>query len=86
MPSWCSSDTRYNGDFVEYLYGKTVFDALPLRSVPSRVHIKGQDGAATGYWVGELKAIPVSKPDFVSVELNAVQGGRHRGVLEGARR
>ena len=69
------SDTRYNGDFVEFLYGLTVFDRLPLREVPARVHIKGQDGAATGYWVGESKAIPVSKPDFSSVELTPLKVG-----------
>lgn len=67
------SDTRFTGDFVEFLYSKTVFDALPLRSVPGRVHIKGQDGAATGYWVGESKAIPVSKPDFSDVELTPLK-------------
>jgi HK97 family phage major capsid protein/HK97 family phage prohead protease len=63
------SDTRYTGDFVEYLYGLTVYDRLPLRPAPGRVHIKGQDGAATGYWVGESKAIPVSKADYSDVEL-----------------
>lgn len=67
------SDTRFTGDFIEFLYSKTVFDSLPLRSVPGRVHIKGQDGAATGYWVGENKAIPVSKPDFSDVELNPLK-------------
>jgi len=69
------SDTRYNGDFVEFLYSMTVFDRLPLRAVPARVHIKGQDGAATGYWVGESKAIPVSKPDFSDVELTPLKVG-----------
>jgi HK97 family phage major capsid protein len=69
------SDTRYNGDFVEYLYAQTIFDRLPLRPVPARVHIKGQDGAATGYWVGESKAIPVSKPDFSDVELTPLKVG-----------
>lgn len=63
------SDTRYNGDFVEFLYGLTVFDRLPLRSVPARVHIKGGDGAATAYWVGESKAIPVTAPSASDVEL-----------------
>jgi len=58
------ADTRYTGDFVEYLYGTTVFDQLPLRSVPHNVSIKGQDGAFTGYWVGESKAIPMSKGDY----------------------
>lgn len=69
------SDTRYNGDFVEFLYNMTVFDRLPLRQVPGRIHIKGQDGAATGYWVGESKAIPVSKPDFSDVELTPLKVG-----------
>jgi hypothetical protein len=69
------SDARFTGDFVEFLYSMTVFDRLPLRSVPARVHIKGQDGAATGYWVGEHKAIPVSKPDFSDVELTPLKVG-----------
>lgn len=69
------SDTRYTGDFVDYLYAMTVFDRLPLRSIPARVHVKGQDGAATGYWVGESKAIPVSKPDFSDVELTPLKVG-----------
>lgn len=69
------SDTRYTGDFVEFLYSMTVFDRLPLRSVPSRVHIKGQDGAATGYWVGESKAIPVSKGDASDIELTPLKVG-----------
>jgi len=60
------ADTRYTGDFVEYLYGMTVFDRLPLRAVPHNVAIKGQDGAFTGYWVGESKAIPMSKGDYSS--------------------
>lgn len=67
------SQTRFNGDFVEYLYSMTVFDRLPLRPMPARVHIKGQDGAATGYWVGESKAIPVSKADFSDVELTPLK-------------
>lgn len=69
------SDARFTGDFIEYLYSMTVFDRLPLRSMPARVHIKGQDGAATGYWVGESKAIPVSKPDFSDVELTPLKVG-----------
>ena len=69
------SDTRYTGDFVEFLYSMTIFDRLPLRPVPARVHIKGQDGAATGYWVGESKAIPVSKADASSVELTPLKVG-----------
>jgi hypothetical protein len=70
-----ASDTRFTGDFVDFLYGMTVFDRLPLRSIPARVHVKGQDGAATGYWVGESKAIPVTKPDFSDVELLPLKVG-----------
>lgn len=69
------SDARFTGDFIEYLYSKTLFDRLPLRPMPARVHIKGQDGAATGYWVGESKAIPVSKADFSDVELTPLKVG-----------
>ena len=69
------SDTRFTGDFIEFLYSKTVFDTIPLRRVPARIHIKGQDGAATGYWRGESKAIPVSKSDYSDVELTPLSVG-----------
>lgn len=68
-----SADNRYTGDFIEYLYGKTLFDRLPLRTVPANVTIKGQDGAATGYWVGESKAIPATTADFSSVSLTPLK-------------
>ncbi len=58
------ADTRYTGDFIDYLYALTTFDRLPLRSVPHNVAIKGQDGAFTGYFTGQSKAIKVSKGDF----------------------
>ena len=67
------ADRVFTGDFVEFLYSRTVFDRLPLRPVPARVHIRGQDGAMTGYWVGESKAIPVGKPDFSDVELSPLK-------------
>lgn len=67
------SDTKFTGDFITFLHGMTVFDRLPLRAVPARVHIKGQDGAATGYWVGESKAIPPSAQDFSDVELTPLK-------------
>jgi hypothetical protein len=63
------SDSRYAGDFVTFLYSQTVYNQLPLREVPANVRIKGQDGAATGYWVGESKSIPFSKSDYTDVEL-----------------
>lgn len=66
-------DARYTGDFIEYLYGMTVFDQLPLREVPARVRIKGQDGAFTANWVGESKAIPMSKGDYSAVDLDPLK-------------
>ncbi len=67
------ADTRYTGDFIEFLYAQTVFDKLPLREVPANVHIKGQDGAASAYWVGQSKSIPVTKADFSDVQLSGLK-------------
>lgn len=63
------ADSRYTGDFIDYLYAATIYDQLPLREIPANVIIKGQDGTAVGYWVGESQSIPVSKADFMDVEL-----------------
>lgn len=67
------ADARFTGDFIEYLYSQTVYDKLALREIPANVTIKGQDGAATGYWVGESKAIPASKADYSSVTLTPLK-------------
>jgi HK97 family phage major capsid protein/HK97 family phage prohead protease len=69
------ANNQYTGDFIEYLYSQTVYDKLPLRQVPANVQIKGQDGAATGYWVGESKAIPASAADFSAVNLAPLKVG-----------
>ena len=66
---------RYTGDFIDYLYALTVFDRLPLREVPANINIAGQDGTATGYWVGQSKSIPVSKADFSDVNLTPLKVG-----------
>ncbi len=66
-------DTPYMQDFINFLYGKTVYDQLGLREVPANVVIGQQDGAATGYWVGESKAIPVSQADFNAVNLSPLK-------------
>lgn len=63
------ADSRYTGDFIDFLYAATIYDQLPLREIPANVLVKGQDGTAIGYWVGESKSIPVSKADFFDVEL-----------------
>ncbi|MEO7468908.1 MAG: phage major capsid protein, partial [Sphingobium limneticum] len=64
---------RYTGDFIDFLYGQTVFDQLPLREVPANINIAGSDGAATAYWVGQSKSIPVTKADFFDVNLTALK-------------
>lgn len=69
------ADTRYTGDFLTLLQSATVFDKLPLKQVPSNVIVKGQDGAGTGYWVAESKAIPATTVDFMSVELTELEVG-----------
>lgn len=66
-------NNRYNADFIEYLYSKTVYDQLPLRTIPANVQIKGQDGAATAYWVGESKAIPATKADYNNVNMTPLK-------------
>lgn len=68
-----SINNQYTGDFIEYLYSRTIYDQLPLRRVPANVLIKGQDGASTGYWVGESKAIPVTTADFFDVTLTPLK-------------
>lgn len=68
-----SINNQYTGDFIEYLYSKTIYDQLPLRRVPANILIKGQDGASTGYWVGESKAIPVTTADFMDVTLTPLK-------------
>ena len=66
-------DGLYTGDFIEFLHAQTLFDQLPLRDVPANVTIKGQDGAATGYWVGEAQPVPVSAQDFSTVNLRPLK-------------
>jgi hypothetical protein len=69
------ANTRFTGDFVEYLAGMTVYDRLPLTEVPANVHVKGQEGIGTGYWVGEKQPIPMSALDFNDVELRNLKVG-----------
>lgn len=64
-----SLNAQYEGDFIEYLYAKTLFDQLPLREAPANARIKGQDGAATANWVGQSRAIPVSAQDYSTIDL-----------------
>jgi len=68
-----AADTRFTGDFIEFLNAATIFDRLGLREIPANVMIKGQDGAATGYWVGQSKPIPVSAQSFSNVSLTPLK-------------
>lgn len=69
---------NYGGwaDFVEFLRPQTIvgrFGAggIPgLRRVPFRVPLISQTGGGTGYWVGEGKAKPLTKPTFGRTELS----------------
>jgi HK97 family phage major capsid protein/HK97 family phage prohead protease len=68
-----AADARYNGDFIEFLKARTVYDRLPLRTVPANVTIKGQDAIGTGYWVGEGAAIPATSMTFLDVTLTPLK-------------
>jgi HK97 family phage major capsid protein len=68
---------NYGGwaDFVEFLRPQTILgrfgaNGVPaLRRVPFRVPLISQTGGGTGYWVGEGKAKPLTKPAFGRTEL-----------------
>lgn len=68
---------NYGGwaDFVEFLRPQTIVGrfgtgGIPaLRRVPFRVPLISQTGGGTGYWVGEGKAKPLTKPAFGRTEL-----------------
>jgi len=66
-------DAQFTGDFITYLYSKTIFDAIGFRDIPGNVTIKGQDGAATGYFIGEHKAIKLSAQDYSEVTLGKLK-------------
>ena len=66
-------NNQFTGDFIEFLKSLTVYDKLPLREVPANVNIRGQDGNATGYWVGEGKPIPVSAQSFSDIDLKPLK-------------
>jgi HK97 family phage major capsid protein len=69
------ADTRFTGDFIDFLYAATIFDQLALREIPANVTVNGMDGAAIGYWVKQGKAIPVTAGDFSTVTLSPLKVG-----------
>lgn len=62
-------DATFTGDFITFLYSKTLFDQMNFRRMPADVRVKGQDGAFTGYFVGEKKPIPASIGSYSAVDL-----------------
>jgi hypothetical protein len=66
-------DATYSDEFIEFLYSTTVFERLNLRTIPADVTVKGQDGAATAYFVGEMKAIPMTNMSFSDVTLRRLK-------------
>lgn len=66
-------------DFVEFLRPQTILGrfgtgGIPaLRRIPFRVPLVSQTGGGTGYWVGEGKAKPLTKPAFGRTELSPLK-------------
>lgn len=66
-------------DFAEFLRPLTIVGqfgtgAIPgLRKVPFRTRLLGQTGGGSGYWVGEAKAIPLTRADFQGTTLTPLK-------------
>ena len=57
-------------EFIELLRPATVIGKIGgLTNVPFNVRMGGQDQGSTAYWVGQGKAVPVSKLNFLEVTL-----------------
>lgn len=74
-------ETNIFADFAEYLRPRTILGrfgegAVPsLRRVPFRTPLLSQTGKATGYWVGEGKAKPVTSMAGARTTLEPLQAG-----------
>jgi HK97 family phage major capsid protein/HK97 family phage prohead protease len=56
--------------FIEYLRPKTIMGRVEgFSRVPFNIRVAGFDSGTTAYWVGQGKAIPVSKPGTTNVSL-----------------
>lgn len=63
-------------EFVEYLRPLTLLGKIPgFRNVPFNVRVGAMDAGATGYWVGQGIAVPVSKPTSTSISLGITKVG-----------
>lgn len=62
--------TTLAGEFLEWLRPQTIIGRIPgLRRVPFNVRITGQSSGATGYWVGEGQAKPLTRYGFNATTL-----------------
>jgi HK97 family phage major capsid protein len=63
-------------EFVEYLRPLTLLGKIQgWRNVPFNVRVGAMDAGATGYWVGQGLAVPVSKPTSTSISLGITKVG-----------
>lgn len=63
-------------EFVEYLRPLTLLGRIQgWRNVPFNVRVGGMNGGATGYWVGQGLAVPVSRPTSNSISLGITKVG-----------
>jgi len=72
---WVYSANLVN-EFIELLRPQTVLGKLQgLRRVPFNIRVSGQDSGSTAYWVGQGKAVPVSKLNSIEVTLGITKVG-----------
>lgn len=57
---------NFGGDFINYLRARTLIGQAQFRPVPFNVRIAGQSSGGTAKWVGQGKAKPVTKFDFIA--------------------
>jgi HK97 family phage major capsid protein len=58
--------SNYAGDFVDFLRPRTLIGQAQFRKVPFNVRIGGQTSGGSAKWVGQGKAKPVTKFDYIA--------------------
>lgn len=56
----------FGGDFIEFLRARTLIGQAQFRPVPFNVRVLGQSAGGTAKWVGQGKAKPVTKFDYIA--------------------
>lgn len=57
---------NFGGDFITYLRARTLIGQAQFRPIPFNVRVGSQTSGGTAGWVGQGKAKPVTKFDFVA--------------------